>query len=109
MPNAPQDRKPKKADVYTFRHKNKTYRLPSGETAAEKIEGRYLRDAAMEGEDGQLRLGFAMLEQVDATPGALDALYSMPASQMMEHIHEWMNFKPSEDEPSVGESSASSD
>lgn len=111
MPKAPTDRKPKAkaAKVYTFRHKGKTYQLPSGETVAEKIEGRYLRDAAMDGEDGALRLGFAMLEKVEGTPGAVEALYSMPAGEMMEHVFAWMNFKPVEDEPSVGESSASSD
>lgn len=110
MPSKPADRKLKQdPDAYTFRHGGKVFRLPAGETATEKVAGRFLRDAAMDGEEGQLRLGFAMLEVIDATPGALDALYSMPASQMMEHIGAWMNFKPSEDDPSLGESSPSSD
>ena len=109
MPKQPQDHKSKASDAYTFRHDGKTHRLPAGETAAGKVEGRYLRDAALDGEEGQLRLGFAMLEKVDASPGALDALYSMPAADMMAHIQAWMEFKPAEDEPSVGESSRSSD
>lgn len=109
MPKQPQDHKPKaEKDVYTFRHDGKTYRLPPGETAAAKIPGRLIRDAALDGEEGQLRLSFAMLEAVDADPGALDALYSMPAPQMMEHVQAWMQFKPSEEDASLGESSGSS-
>lgn len=107
----PADRKPKakaKPEGYVFIHEGKTYVLPEAETVAGVVEGRYLRDAAMEGDEGQLRLGFAMLEKVAATPGAVDALYSMPASAMMSVIFEWMTFKPSKDEPSMGESSRSS-
>jgi hypothetical protein len=110
MPSKPADRKPKQdSDAYTFRHKGKVYRLPAGENVSDKLPGRFLRDAAMDGTEGQLRLSFAMLELVDGSPGALDALYEMPATQMMEHIEAWMNHKGSEDEPSVGESSPSSD
>ena len=96
------------SDVYTFEHDGTTYRLPPGETAVSKIPGRFLRDAAMDGEEGQMRLGFAMLEHVDADPGAVDALYAMPAPEMLVRIQEWMTFKPSEEDASLGESSGSS-
>jgi len=110
MPKQPQDRKPKTTtDAYTFRHDGKTYRLPPGETAVSKIPGRFVRDAIMDGDEGELRLGFAMLENVDASEGALDALYSMPGPEMMEHVRDWMQFKPSEEDASLGESSSSSD
>lgn len=108
MPKQPQDRKPKQEPgAYTFRHDGKTYRLPSGETAVSKIPGRFLRDAYMDGDEGEMRLGFAMLEHVDATPGAIDALYSMPAPEMLDHVRAWMTFKPSEEDASLGESSSS--
>lgn len=110
MPKQPQDHKPKQQpNVYTFRHNGTTYRLPSGETAVDKIPGKFLRDAYMDGDEGQMRLGFAMLENIDADPAALEALYSMPAPQMLEHLQGWMSFKPSEEDASLGESSGSSD
>lgn len=95
------------SEHYTFEHDGQTYALPPGETAVEKISGRFLRDAYMDGDEGQMRLGFAMLEHVDADEGALDALYSMPAPRMLEVIQEWMTFKPSEEDASLGESSSS--
>lgn len=110
MPKQPQDHKPKAdaADGYTFVHDGRRHTLPTAETAANVLPGRFLRDAAMEGEEGQLRLGFAMLEHVDADPDAIDALYSMPAADMMQHIQAWMQFRASDDGVSLGESSRSS-
>lgn len=109
MPKQPQDRRPKQdTNLYTFRHDRKTYRLPLGETAVEKIPGRYLRNAFMDGEQGEMALAFAMLEAVDADPEALDALYSMPAPDMLEHLNAWMNHKSSDQDVTPGESSSSS-
>jgi hypothetical protein len=115
MPKTPQDHQPKAADAaYSFtvaddNGKPRTYRLPPGETAVSKIPGKFLRDAYMDGDEGQMRLGFAMLEAVDADQGALDALYAMPAPEMLEHVQAWMSFKPSEEDASLGESSSSSE
>lgn len=83
MPKTPQDRKPKDA-AYSFTvtddGKARTYHLPAAETAVPKLSGRFLRDAYMDGEEGEMRLGFAMLEAVDADEGALDALYEIAHS-----------------------------
>ena len=118
MPATPADRKPKTPSGFTFdavvrdddgKPRTKTFALPPGETAVPKIPGKFLRDAYMDGDEGQMRLGFAMLEAVDADQGALDALYAMPAPEMLEVIQAWMTFKPSEEDASLGESSGSSD
>ena len=95
-------------DQYTFEVDGKTYALPSAETGAETLPGRFLRDAAMEGQEGQIRLGFALLEATGADPAAIDALYDLPGPKMMEHIEAWMEFKPNRGDASVGESSGSS-
>lgn len=104
----PQDRKPKRsASVYRFTWDGQSYQLPSGETAVDKVPGRALRDAYMDGEDGQMRLGFAMLENVDADPAALDALYAMPAPIMLDHLQKWMEVRADETSATVGESLSS--
>ena len=105
MPKQPQDRRPKANGAYTFRHAGKTFTLPSAEDV--DLPGRFTRDAIMDGEEGQARLGFALLEKV-ATTEAQDALYDMPTSVMLERIREWLEFKGSPEDASLGESSSSS-
>lgn len=95
-------------DEYTFEVDGETFSLPSAETGAETLPGRFIRDAAMEGQEGQMRLGFALLEATGADPAAIDALYDLPGPQMIDHIQAWMEFKPSRGDASVGESSSSS-
>lgn len=95
--------RPKADELYTFTYQDATYTLPMATDGVAKVSGRQFRDAVMGGEEGQLRLGFAMLEAVDADPAALDALYDMPAPQMLEHISGWME-KAREGEATVGES-----
>lgn len=114
-PKKPQDRQPKAVtitptpvNVYTFEHDGHTYALPAGATAVDRVPGRVLRDAYLDGEGGQLRMGFTLLELVDADPGALDALYSMPAPEMLEHVAAWLSLQTVEGEPSLGESLGSS-
>lgn len=112
MSKQPQDRKPKAgSEVYTFRHDGKTYRVPAGPEAFGKardaLPGRFIRDAYME-DDGEMRMGFALFEQV-ADQDALDALYAMPGPEMFDHLRAWMAFKPTEEDASLGESSGSSD
>lgn len=119
MPKQPQDRMPKATapKFYTFTAKVKgddgkvktvTHQLPLAEDAVPHLEGRALRDATLAGDAGELRLGFQMLEACQAKPEAVDALYSLPAPEMLEHIAGWMNFKPSEEDASLGESDSSS-
>lgn len=102
----PQDHKPKATEdtTYAFEWEGHTFHLPPAETAVSAIPGRQLRDAYMDGEEGQMRLGFSMLENVEADPGALDALYSMPAPAMLDHIAKWMETRSSETGATVGES-----
>lgn len=110
----PQDRKPKAVtvtpttvNVYTFDHEGTTYELPSGTSVVDQVPGQFIRDAYLDGENGQMRLGFAMLELV-AEPEALAALYAMPAPRMLEHVAEWMSMPTVEGDPSLGESLRSS-
>lgn len=114
-PKKPQDRKPKSVSVtatpvnlYAFTWQGQDFTLPAGETAVDRIPGRALRDAYLDGEEGQMRLALTMLELVEADPMALDALYSMPAPEMLEHIAAWMSMTTVEGDPSLGESSSSS-
>ena len=53
-----------------------------------------MRDAVMDGEEGQLRLSFFMLEKLEDASEALDALYSKPAQEMLPIVEAWMKFKP---------------
>jgi len=109
-PRKPQDRKPKATEQpsqFTFEHAEKTYELPSVESVASLVSGRTMRDAVMDGEEGQLRLAFFMLEKLDLSDldaakdddeaprlKTLDALYSKPAPEMLEIVQKWMTFKP---------------
>lgn len=109
----PQDRMPKAAaitvtptpvNVYTFTWEGVEYSIQAGETAMERVPGRALRDAFLDGDEGQMRLAFTLLEYVDSDPGALDALYAMPAPMMLDHVTAWMTTATVTGEPSLGES-----
>jgi hypothetical protein len=96
-PRKPQDRKPKAAEqptAFTFEHEGETFTLPPVESVAATVPGRTMRDAVMDGEEGQLRLAFFMLEKLEDSAEAIDALYSKPASEMLELVQAWMTFKP---------------
>lgn len=108
-PKKPQDRLPKKsANVYRFTHEGVTYTLPNAAGAVDKIPGRALRDAYLDGQDGQMRLGFMLLEHVDADSSVIDVLYDMPAPMLLEHLSAWMEVKPDDEGATVGESFSSS-
>lgn len=108
-PRKPQDRKPKAVEqptTFTFEHADETYALPPVESVAGLVNGRVMRDAVMDGEEGQLRLAFFMLEKLDLSNldaaednadeprlKTLDALYSKPAPEMLEIVQGWMKFK----------------
>jgi hypothetical protein len=80
----------KKTDSFFFRHDGKKYTLPDPAEALDRIKGRAIRDASLGGMEGQLRLGFLMLEAVEADKAALDALYDKPAAEMIELVEQWM-------------------
>jgi len=91
-------------ELYEFTWEGTTYRLPLVTDGMEKVSGRRLRDAVMGGDEGQLRLGFSILESLDnLEPGTLDALYDMPAPEMLEHLKGWME-RVREGQATVGES-----
>ena len=106
----PTDHKPREDEPrnYTFEWDGSAYTLPPPDSAVDKIPGQVLRDAYMEGEEGQMRLGFAMLEHVEADPAALDALYSLPAPEMLDHLQKWMEVRSEATSATVPESSSSS-
>lgn len=97
----PQDRKPKAEAGHKFTVKGKTYTLPAmSESGAETIPGEVTYAAVMEPENqmAQVRLAFASLEAAKPSEAALKALKSLPTSEMMTVVSEWM-----------GESGGSSD
>lgn len=96
-PRKPQDRKPKAVEqpkTFTFDHDGATFTLPPVESVAAEVPGRVMRDAVMNGEEGQLRLSFLMLEKLEGASEALDALYSKTAKEMLPIVEAWMRFKP---------------
>lgn len=95
-PRKPQDRKPKAVEQpqeFTFEHEDKTYTLPPVESVAGLVSGRTMRDAVMDGEEGQLRLAFFMLEKLEGADDAIESLYAKPAPEMLPIVEAWMKFK----------------
>lgn len=102
----PTDHQPKEDEPrnYTFAWDGSTYTLPPPDSAVDLVPGQVLRDAYMDGDEGQMRLGFHMLEKVAAEPGTVEALYAMPAPMMLTHLQSWMELRASTSEATVGES-----
>ena len=92
MPTQPQDRQPKKNAPYKFIGADKkSHTLPLASKGAEKVSGRVMRDALMDGDAGELKLGFAMLEACGASEAAVNAVYDLPSAECMEILGEWMS------------------
>lgn len=89
----PSDRKPKAAK-FTFKGTDgKSHALPLAAAGAEKVPGRFTRDAIMsDDETVQMRLGFALLEACGASKVAQDALYDLPTPDMITTLSDWMKF-----------------
>lgn len=87
----PEDHKPK-PKKFTFKDADgKTRTLPFASDGAEKVSGRYTRDAIMSEEGtAQMRLGFALLEACGAPQDVIDALYDLPSNTMIEVLGGWM-------------------
>lgn len=85
---------------FTFTAGGKSYTLPDPREHAAQVPGGITIDAVAHPDDMmmQMRLGFAMLDVAKPTPKALEALRSLPTSDMLEVFSRWM-----------GESSGSSD
>lgn len=108
MPAQPQDHKPAKSKQFTFTDKaGKKHSLPHVSSGRAKLSGRDLRDAALGGEVGQLGYMLKILEKADPKPEALEALYDMPESEMLEILSHWGDHGDG-DGASLGESVSSS-
>lgn len=93
MPKEPQDRKPKKADGFSFTANGRTYKLPNlTEKAADSIPAGLTMDAVMEPEDEtvQLRLALATLQAAGPSDAAMKALRSLGTTTMLEVVGAWM-------------------
>ncbi|MCC3277533.1 hypothetical protein LJ753_16840 [Arthrobacter sp. zg-Y20] len=105
-PRKPQDRLAKKADEgenFTFEHDGESFELPPASTVAHCITGRQTRQSVIDGDLGQLRLAFLLLDALgDDADEAREVLYSMPSPDMMPIVFRWLSFKPA-DGASLGE------
>jgi hypothetical protein len=108
MPKQPQDHKPPKASLFHFADlEGKQQALPPASVGVGKLTGRDLRDASVGGEAGQMAYLFKVLEASEPTEAALDALYAMPQSEMMDVLTAWGEHGDG-DGASLGESKGSS-
>lgn len=92
------------AEKFTFEHDDKTYELPSALTKYDQVPGELVRDAYMDGDSGEMRLGFTLLEMLDLESGTLEALYAKPAPEMLDIFRDWMRFRPEREDADLGES-----
>lgn len=90
QPKKPQDRKPKQDAGHSFTHEGKKYTLPSPVEAVKGLSGRDLRDVLMGGQQGEITLGFRLLEASDADQDTVDALYSKPGPECIEILGRWV-------------------
>lgn len=89
-PRKPQDHLEKSTGAFTFDHNGTTYELPAPAAAVGLVSGRVFRDAAIGGQEGQMGLGFHLLEALTLPDGALDALYEKPAPETLAIIEGWL-------------------
>lgn len=89
MPKQPEDHKPAKGEPFRFTAAGKSYTLPNIMKGKDALTGRDFRDAVMGGEVGQMAYTFKMLEAAEPSKAALDALYSLPQSEMMDVVGAW--------------------
>lgn len=89
-PKAPQDHKTK-AKPFTFTGADgETHTLPLASEGAGKVSGRAMRDAVMGGDLGEMKLGFSLLEACGADQAAVDALYDLSSTDMLDVLGKWM-------------------
>lgn len=90
MPTQPQDRKTAKGAPYTFTDaEGKKHTLPPASKGRHKLTGREFRDATLGGELGMTGYMFKLLEAAEPKETALDALYGMPQTEMMDVLQAW--------------------
>lgn len=90
MPAQPQDRRVKKTEGFRFTGADgESHVLPPASVGHAHLTGRDVRDAAMGGEVGQLAYMFKLLEAAGVDEAALNALYDLPESDMLQVLEEW--------------------
>jgi hypothetical protein len=90
MPAQPQDHQPAKGEPFKFTDaEGKSHTLPNADKGRNALSGRDLRDAMVNGEVGQMAYLFKTLEAAEPDKKALDALYDMPQSDMLEVLAAW--------------------
>lgn len=86
-PRTPKDHLPKKAtdpEFFTFEQGDTEYSLPPASTVADCITGGQTRQAVLDGDIGQLRLAFLLLDALgEDADEAREVLYAMPSPKMM--------------------------
>lgn len=107
MPKQPQDHKPATGEPFRFTDgKGKSHTLPLASAGRDRLTGRDIRDATLGGEIGQLGYLFKMLEAAQPDESALDALYAMSQTDMLEVLQAWGEHGDG-DGASLGESTPS--
>jgi len=93
-PKAPQDHKPKAIVEPTeveFTIGEDTYKLPRlNSEIIGKIEGRIVEGALLDGEEGQIRMAFALLRAVAGYEKTKEALRSQPFPEMAQILLGWV-------------------
>jgi hypothetical protein len=90
MPKQPEDHKTSKGEPFKFTASDgKTHALPFASEGRKKMTGRDLRDAAINGDVGQLGYMLKILEAAGPNPKALEALYDMPEDDMLAVLGKW--------------------
>lgn len=93
-PKQPQDRKPKQEDLptaYEFTIGEKEYSLPFvTPEMTNKVPGRIVEGALLDGEEGQAAMAFALLRAVPEHEEAKDALRDLPFVEMIDHLLQWL-------------------
>ena len=108
MPAQPQDHLPAKGEPFHFSDSTgKRHTLPPVVEGRNALTGRDLRDAALNGEMGQLGYMLKILENAKPHEAALDALYDMPQDEMLDVLKAWGEHGDG-DGASLGESEGSS-
>lgn len=90
MPAQPKDHLPAKSAAFSFTDAaGKKHALPPASKGRNKLTGRDFRDATMGGELGMTAYMFKLLEAAEPKQTALDALYDMPQTDMMDVLQAW--------------------
>jgi hypothetical protein len=76
---------------FTFKHENKTYRLPRADEAMKNVDGGAFMDMMLEDDErAQIRFALMILKNADVDEVAYAALRSKPVTEFSEVLGEWI-------------------